>query len=464
MPPLELTPDAFRRLALRVSEFSAKYLEQLPDLPTFPSSLSGETIEKRFHTDVPMEGEGDAAFDSLNDIFAMSRPNSPRFFGYVFGSGLPIGALGDFAAAVLNQNVTAWRSGPSAVTIERTVIDWLARAIGCKGFSGNLTGGGSQANLMGLCMAREAKAPANQSGAQGGVIYCSTEAHMSMPKAAMLLGLGSDNVHRVAVDANFRMDVRALQDAITHDKRSGKKPIAVVASAGTVATGSIDPLTEIATICREHNLWMHVDGAYGVLAAIAAPEKFAGLNQADSISLDPHKWLYQPAGCGCLLFRDTAAARKTFSHSEDYARVLSSDPVEGFAFFEESVELSRPFRALKLWLSIRYFGMRAFEQRIREDLRLAQVLAHAIESEPKLELLAPVELSALCFRYGKEENCDAVNRRILRRLIERGRVYISNATIHDSFALRACIVNHRTTEADILAVVTEVLETAKEVL
>ena len=254
-----------------------------------------------------------------------------------------------------------------------------------------------------------------------------------------------------------------LRQAIQRDLDASVKPIAVVASAGTTATGSIDPIREIASICREHNLWLHIDGAYGALASLAIPEAFDGMDQADSISLDPHKWLYQPTGCGCLLYRDPSAARQAFSHSGDYARSLTTDPIEGFAFFEESIELSRPFRALSLWLSLRYFGLRAFQQSISDDLHLAQILAHFIDAEPKLERLAPVALSAVCFRYtASSGNLDDVNRRILDRVIRRGRVYLSNATIRGHFALRACIVNHRTTETDVHAIVTEVLAAASE--
>jgi aromatic-L-amino-acid/L-tryptophan decarboxylase len=464
MSRLSLSPSEFRALAHELSDVAAQYFEEIPTLPTFPGGLTGNDTERIFDTELPIEGVGPASFESLRDIIRMSRPNSPRFFGYVFGSGLPVGALGDFAASVLNQNVTAWRSAPAAATIEKTVVRWLAEAIGCPGFQGNLTNGGSSANLMALCMAREAKSPANELGNQGGIIYCSEEAHMSIPKAARLLGLGQTSIRRIPVDAAFRMRVDALEDAVAQDIREGRKPIAVVATAGTVSTGSIDPLAEIAEICRQHSLWLHVDGAYGALAALALPEKFVGLNRADSISHDPHKWLYQPAGCGCLLYRDASAARRAFAHSEDYVRTLASDPIESFAFFEESMELSRPFRALKVWLSLRFFGLQAFQESIREDLRLAQVLASDIQSELNLELLAPVALSAVCFRYTSSgRDLDELNRAILARVIQRGKVYISNATVNGKFALRACMVNHRTTEADVLEVTSEVLHAASEI-
>lgn len=463
--PLALSSADFRALAHSLSDFTADYLESLPEIRSYPENISGEAIEQLFSGEIPAEGIGKAAFELMPQIFANSRPACPRFFGYVFGSGEPIGALGQFASAVLHQNATAWRSGPSANAIERTVVRWLAKAIGCEGFSGSLTLGGSSANLMGLCMAREAKAPANASGVRGGVIYCSTEAHMSNTKGAALLGLGHSAVRLIPVDQNFRMQTDQLREAIQGDLHQGNLPIAVVASAGTTATGSIDPLRQVAEICREHNLWLHIDGAYGALASLAIPEAFDGINLADSISLDPHKWLYQPTGCGCLLYRDPADARRAFSHSGEYARVLSTDPLEGFAFFEESMELSRPFRALGLWLSIRFFGLNAFQQSIQDDLSLAQILASGVDAEPKLERLAPVALSAVCFRYiDSSAEPDTLNRQILDRVIRRGRVYISNAEIQGRFALRACIVNHRTTEPDVRAIVSEVLAAAAELL
>ena len=463
MRSLSLPAGAFRTLAHQISDFTADYLDKLPNLPSYPRGITGQQTEALFKGDLPLEGIGPAAFDDLGQVFEYARPSSPRFYGYVFGSGESIGALGDFAAGVLNQNATAWRSAPAGVTIERTVVRWLAEAIGYPGFTGSLTLGGSSANLMALCMAREAKAPANQTGVRGGVIYCSTEAHMSIAKAAALLGLGHDSVRRIAVDEEFRMRIDELRAAIERDVTAGNQPVAIVASAGTTATGSIDPLAEIADLCEELGLWMHVDGAYGALAALAIPDAFQGMNRANSLSLDPHKWLYQPTGCGCLLYRDPADARRAFSHSGEYARVLSNDPIEGFAFFEESIELSRPFRALGLWLSLRYFGLSAFQQSIKDDLHLAQILAAAIEAEPKLELLAPVALSAVCFRYiGHSGDLDSLNRSILDRVIRRGRVYISNATIHGNFALRACVVNHRTSEDDVKDIVSEVLAAAAE--
>jgi len=467
MLPLETSPEQFREAADRVLELASAFLREINSRPTFPAT-DGKQSLKLFRAALPEKGLGLAALAPLQDVIEHSRVQNGRFFGYVLGSGEPIAAVADLLASVLNQNVTAWRSGPAAVTIERTVVEWLAQAIGCGGFHGSLTGGGSSANLMGLAMAREAKTPANEAGISAPlVVYASSEIHMSIPKSVALLGIGRRNLHRLPVDANFKLIPAELERAIQADKAAGKTPIAVIASAGTVSTGSIDPFTEIAIIAKRHNLWLHIDGAYGALSAIAAPSKFEGLNLADSISLDPHKWLYQPLDCGCLLFRDPKYARQAFSHTGDYAKALTDDPVEGFAFFEESMELSRRFRALRLWLSLRYHGMAAFRASVQKDLDLAQRLAESVQSRPELELLAPVALSAVCFRHRGEggDSEDALHRRnaeILKRVIRRGRVYLSNATLHGRFCLRACIVNHRTTEADVDSVITEVIAAAGE--
>ena len=469
MKSLEISPDEFRRLADKVTQFTADYLRELDSRPIAPSTSGAET-ERLFRTTLSEKGLGAEALADLQDVIEHSRAQNGRFFGYVLGSGEPVAAVADLLASVLNQNVTAWRSGPAAVTIEHTVVGWLAEAIRCTEFRGSLTGGGSSANLMALAMARESKMPANEAGISSisqGIIYASEEVHMSTPKSIAVLGLGRRNLRLIATDASFRMIPADLEQAIQLDKAEGKIPIAVVASAGTVNTGAIDPLPEIAVIAQRHGLWMHVDGAYGALAAIAAPDKFTGMNLADSLALDPHKWLYQPLDCGCLLYRDANAAHTAFAHTGDYAKALTNDPVEGFAFFEESVELSRRFRALRLWLSLRYHGLQAFRSAIQKDLGLAQRLAAAIAERPDLELLAPVQLSAVCFRYlgdqsSPEEALNSRNAAILRRVIQRGRVYLSNATLRGKFCLRACIVNHRTTADDVDSVISEVLEVAKD--
>ena len=465
MNPLEISSREFSQLAEKVTTLCAGYLDRLDSQPISPA-ITGDESLRRFDSRLPEQGIKDEVLNDITDLTLSSRAQNGRFFGYVLGSGEPVAAVADLLASVLNQNVTAWRSGPAAVIIEKTVVGWLAEAVGCPGFHGHLTGGGSSANLMGLAMAREAAAPANESGIKsGGVIYASGQIHMSIPKSVALLGIGRNNLRLIPTDASLRMNPEELEKQIAQDKAGGRTPLAVVASAGTVNTGAIDPLRQIAGIAHRHGAWFHIDGAYGALAAIADRSKFDGMELADSISLDPHKWLYQPLDCGCLLYRSSDAAQKAFSHTGDYARSLTQDPIEGFAFFEESLELSRRFRALKLWFSLRYHGLAAFRESIRKDLAQARRLAEAIRAEPKLELLAPVELSAVCFRYrgtiSSEEELNRFNQALLKRILERGRIYLSNASLGGKFSLRACIVNHRTIDPDVDTVVPEALEAAK---
>jgi len=456
VPPLDLPPEDFRAVAAQVTEAAERFLAGLDDRRVAPDA-TGEAVAAAFDGPVPEEGLGAAALDDLPQVAELGRVANGRFFGYVHGSGEPVAAIADLFASVINQNATAWRSAPAGIAIERTVVGWLAEAIGCAGFSGAFTSGGSLANLMALAMARESRLSANEDGARPAVVYASSEAHMSMHKALALLGLGRSNLRVIEVDDALRMRADALREAIAQDRAAGRNAIAVVATAGTVNTGAIDPLPEVAQIARDNDLWLHVDGAYGAPAAIAVPERFAGLDLADSISLDAHKWLYQPLDCSILLYRDPEIARTTFAYTGDYARSLTDDPVEGFAFFEETIELSRRFRALKLWASLRYHGLGGFREAIRANLEQAQLLARLVEAEPSLELLAPVELSAVCFRVK-----DAPNEDILRDVNRAGRVYLSNASIRGAFALRACFVNHRTTDADVEAIVTAVLAAASQ--
>lgn len=464
MNPLEISNREFSQLAERVTMLCARYLDLLDSQPISPA-ITGDESLRRFESPLPEQGIKDEVLNDITDLTLSSRAQNGRFFGYVLGSGEPVAAVADMLASVLNQNVTAWRSGPAAVIIEKTVVRWLGEAIGCPGFHGHLTGGGSSANLMGLAMAREAMAPANESGVTAdGVVYASEQIHMSIPKSVSLLGIGRNNLRLIPTDVSLRMIPEELEKQIAQDKAGGRTPLAVVASAGTVNTGAIDPLRQIAEIAHRHGAWFHIDGAYGALAAIADRSKFDGMELADSISLDPHKWLYQPLDCGCLLYRSSEAAQKAFSHTGDYARSLTQDPIEGFAFFEESMELSRRFRALKLWFSLRYHGLAAFRESIKKDLAQARRLADAIRAETKLELLAPVELSAVCFRFrgtiNSEEELNRFNQALLKRIVTRGRIYLSNASLAGKFSLRACIVNHRTTNADIDSVVPEVLAAA----
>jgi aromatic-L-amino-acid/L-tryptophan decarboxylase len=461
--PLLVSTDDWGGLAQRVVEEAESFMEGLETSPIRPSSTGEETLDL-FGGPVPEIGLGAAALDDLRAVADHSRAGNGRFFGYVMGSGEPVAALGDLFASVINQNGTAWRSGPATAIIERTVVAWLAEAIGCPEFSGILTSGGSLANLMALAMARETRVPANDSGVTGGVVYASSEAHMSIGKAVGLLGLGRDNLRLLPCEDDFRLSPEVLRRAVRADRDAGLTPLAVVACGGTIVTGAVDPILELVEVAQDEHLWVHVDGAYGVPAAMVEPEMFAGLNGVHSVSMDAHKWLYQPLDCGVLLYRDRSAARRAFSMTDDYAASLSVDPIEGDVFFEETIELSRRTRALKLWLSLRYHGLAAFREAIADNMRLARLLAKLVDEDPALERVADVSLSAVCFRWtaGDPTLRDVQNAQILDTVNRRGRVYLSNATVGGEFVLRACITNHRTTDADVAAIIQEVKAAAPQ--
>jgi glutamate/tyrosine decarboxylase-like PLP-dependent enzyme len=326
-----------------------------------------------------------------------------------------------------------------------------------------LTSGGSMANMIALLVAnrRKSGAAVSRSGLWNSgspmTVYASSEVHMSIAKAADILGFGRDQVRVVACDERQRMRVDELRTRINTDKSNGFRPFCVVASAGTVNTGAVDPLMEIAEVAAEFELWMHVDGAYGAPGAMVERKQhlFAGLERADSVSLDPHKWLYVPVDAGCLLFRDAAAAVAAFSTEEaDYIKVHGLTEDAAFAYWDYGVELSRRFRALKVWLTLGYYGARRLAEAIADDISLAAYLGELVSQAEDFELLAPVELSICCFRYVPRQELDEhklnqLNERIMAAVQKGGRAYLSNATVNGKFALRACITNFRTTKADI---------------
>jgi aromatic-L-amino-acid decarboxylase len=316
-------------------------------------------------------------------------------------------------------------------------------------------------------------------------VYASEEVHMSIAKAADILGFGRDQVRVVPCDSRLRMEVSALRQRIESDSKEGLRPFCVVASAGTVNTGAVDPLEKVADIAHEFDLWFHVDGAYGA-PGILDPGKrqlFDGLERADSVSLDPHKWLYVPVDAGCLLFRDEATVKAAFNTDEaDYIKVHGLTDDETFAYWDYGVELSRRFRALKVWLTLRYYGVKRIAAAIAEDIALAEYLGEVVAAAEDFELMAPVELSICCFRYVPapikkrmttayadelfeiNRKLDAVNEQILSLVQKGGRAYVSNATVNGRFALRACITNFRTTKADIDETVAVVRDAARQVM
>lgn len=464
---LDLPPEAMAQLAAQVTHFVTEYFQNISEHPVFPPTFAGKTFET---LDKNLSAQGESLETLLADlrvIFENSRHNGhPRFFGYVASPANPIGVFADLVASALNVNVTSWRSGPAATEIERAVVRWLGSLVGFSDeAAGLLTSGGSMANLMAIMVAHRAHA-GRDVGSKGvsssdrWTIYASDQIHLSIAKAADILGLGRNSVRLVDCADDLRLDVGKLREKISDDLRRAMKPFCIVASAGTVNTGAIDPLAAIADVAGEFGLWFHVDGAYGAPGALDETKRslFAGIERADSLSLDPHKWLYVPLDSGCILFRDAEKPREAFKSEEaDYIKVHESDD-ESFAFWDYGPELSRRFRALKIWFTLRYYGIKGIAAAISDDNSLAQYFARQIEASSDFELLAPVELSICCFRYlptgwgnddGGEEKLNEFNSRLMHNVQRGGDAYLSSATLRGKFALRACITNFRTTRADI---------------
>ena len=400
-------------------------------------------------------------------VVEYSRHNAhPRFFGYVSSPGNAVNTAASLVAAALNINVTCWRSGPAATEMELLTIRWLREMLGLplEG-TGLLVSGGSMANFCGIAAARSAKFPdAARKGVPAGLrLYCSAEAHFSNRKAAAMLGIGSENVRAVAVDKALRMDVADLARLVAEDRAAGLTPFCVVASAGTAGTGAVDPIGPIAEFARANDLWLHVDGAYGALAAMApsARHLFTHLGEADSIALDPHKWLYLPVGCGCVLYRDPAAARAAFSENAEYTRVVGLEHDEAFAFWDYGPELSRPFRALDLWLLVKSAGTVALAGAIEENIQCARYFADLVNASPDFEMLAPVDLSIFCFRYKPFD--DEMNEKLMVALQRGGSSYVSNTRVNGKFALRGCVLNYRTKRSDMEKLLEDCREAAKAI-
>jgi aromatic-L-amino-acid decarboxylase len=453
---LELTPEAREQLARAATAWVLQYFTAQSALPVYPSVAASE-LTARLSTCLPLDAaDPDTVVARLADIANGGRHNGhPRMFGYVQSSASFAGVIGDLLASALNQNVTSWRSAPAATTIEHTVIDWLKEMVGFRSDGvGVLMSGGSMANFAGLAVALRAstKADLNQHGVAAlpgrPRIYTSTMTHMSIGKAASMLGVGRDAIAMVPVNDVFQMDAPALAAQIKVDRAAGHHPVCVVATAGDVNTGAIDPLEAIAGVCADAGLWLHVDGSYGALAARSPQVAGAmqALGRADSMSLDPHKWLYAPVDAGCLLVRDAAALQGAFSTGAGYIDVIADRDMSEFAYWDHSPELSRRFRALKIWFLLNIHGARAIQEAIDSNISVAQHLAGAVEQSSDFELLAPAPLSIVCFRYKGGD--DEFNKRLMVEVQRDGDSYLSNATINGRFALRACIVNYRTTTAD----------------
>jgi len=462
--PLDLSPDEFRRLGHGLVDRVADLLGSLTDRPVTPAETPG-AVRALLGAErgLPEDGTDPEALltHTTSLLFDHSLFNGhPRFLGYITASAAPIGVLGEMLAAAVNPNVGAWPLSPMASEIEAQTVRWIAELLGYPTDCGGLlVSGGNLANLTGF-LAALASVPAEVPRERLRV-YASAETHTWIHKAVDVTGLGASSLRWIDTDGEQRLDVAALRSAIEADLAADAHPFLAVGTAGSVSTGAVDPLPAIAALCREHAFWFHVDGAYGAFAAAVpeAPDDLRGLSEADSVAVDPHKWLYAPLEAGGVLVRDASALRRAFSHKPPYYHFGEA----ATSFLDLGLQNSRGFRALKVWLALAQVGRRGYARMISEDIRLAQELYRLLDGEPELERFTQ-SLSITTFRFVPEdlreraaepavaEYLDELNREVLSRIEAGGELYVSNAIVGGRFVLRPCIVNFRTTLADVEAI------------
>jgi len=469
--PLDMTAAEFRAAGHGLVDQIADWLERLPDGPVTHNESPAD-VRRALNADRGLPASGTEPRELLEEaadlLFRHSLFNGhPRFFGYITSSPAPIGALGDLLAATVNQNMGAWRLSPIATEIEAQTVRWIAELIGFPTDAGGLlVSGGNMANFVCFLAARTAKATSDvrKTGLRSMEprlrVYVSTETHTWIQKAADLFGLGTDAIRWITTDEQQRMNMSALEKQIDADRRIGELPFLVVGTAGSVSTGVVDPLAEIAAVCRRHDLWFHVDGAYGALAARVpgAPDSLRALTEADSVAVDPHKWLYAPLEAGCVLVRRPEDLLRTFSYHPSYYHFDN----EVTNYFDYGPQNSRGFRALKVWLALRQVGRSGYLSMIADDMRLARHLHALVEQHPDFEAMTQ-HLSITTFRYVPsdlrpkrglpeiEDYLNRLNQDLLTRVEKSGEAFLSNAVVGGRFALRACIVNFRTSLTDIEA-------------
>jgi aromatic-L-amino-acid decarboxylase len=440
----------------------ADYLQGVGQYPVLPRVGPGE-VASMLPGSPPVEGE--SLNRILDDYARIIEPNithwnHPGFLGYFSITGSGPGILGEALSAALNVNAMMWRTSPAATELEELVCDWLRQMLGLPGaFRGHINDTASISTMLALAAARHAQPDLEirELGLAGRpdvpelVVYVSDQAHSSCDKAVMTLGLGLRQVRRIESDEQFRMRVDSLAEAVAVDRRAGRRPMAVVATAGTTSTTSIDPIDRIAEICRREGLWLHVDAAYAGSAAICPElrDRFSGWEGADSIVFNPHKWLFTPFDCSVMLMRDVDTLKSAFSLVPDYLR---SDEEGVTNLMDLGVQLGRRFRSLKLWMVIRAFGVEGLQDRIREHCRMARDLASSIDNEHDFSVVAPVPFSVVCFRWlegDTPEKQDALNEALLKEINARGPVLLSSTVLDGRYTLRIAIGNLKTTEQNI---------------
>ncbi len=469
--PLDMSPEEFRNAGYALVDRMAELLKALPKKPVTTGEAPSAIRAVLGQESLPEKGA--PAGKLLEEAATLLTEHSlfnghPRFMGYITASGAPIGALGDLLASMVNPNVGAYALSPMATEIERQTVQWIAEMIGYSRDSGGLfVSGGAMANYIGYLTARRARADHDirKKGLKDKrplLVYCSEETHTWVQKAADLFGQGTDAIRWIESDEQQRMDTAALERRMRTDLLEGHQPFLVIGTAGTVSTGAVDPLADLARICRQYKLWLHVDGAYGAPAALLPEltELFDGLSLADSIALDPHKWLYSSLEAGCVLVRNPNHLRDTFGYQPVYYNFEGDAEDPGLNFYEYGLQNSRGFRALKVWLAIRQSGRSGYVRMIREDIELADTLYKKIKNSTELEAFSR-SLSVTTFRYVPpgwdkdsvegQQYLNRLNGELVNRLQDSGEAFVSNALIKGNYLLRSCIVNFRTSLSDIKA-------------
>ncbi len=453
--------DEMRALAHRMVDDAITYLQTVRERPVWRPVP--DEIAQRFDAGAPQLPSGaDAAYREFSETilpFPMGNIH-PRFWAWYMGNGTVFGALAEFMAAVMNPNLGG--GNHVANLVEGQVVNWMKEMIGLpRGASGLLVSGGSMANFVGLAVARNSKAgyDVREQGANAGgkrlMIYTSSEAHSSIQKAVELLGMGSLSLRKVPAAADYTMDLAAVAEMIAADRHAGCLPICIVGNAGTINTGAIDDLNALADLCRREDLWLHVDGAIGAVAVLADNVKaqLAGIERADSVALDLHKWMHMPFEAGCILVRNEDAHRRTFALTPEYLAHETRGLAAGTLWFSDyGLQLSRQFRALKVWMSIKEHGLERFGRMIARNVDQAHYFGCLVEAAPDLELVAPIGLDIVCFRFNPgavaDEALDGINKEILMQLHEQGIAVPSYTTLHGRYCLRIAIANHRSTLED----------------
>lgn len=480
--PIDLHAEEFRKIGYSLVDSIADLLNSMETRPVTPGESPRHLQELLGNAPLPENGSNveDLVQKSIDLMIDHSLFNGhPKFLGYITSSPAPLGILADLLAAGVNPNVGGHILSPIATEIEKQTIRWLAEFIGVSpDYGGILVSGGNMANLTAFVAGRTAKAgkESKKTGLSQKdnplIVYCSKATHTWIDKAADLFGMGTNAIRWIATDDSNRIDLDILEETIKKDLSAGGHPIMVIGTAGDVSTGVVDDLKGIGAICEKYDLWFHVDGAYGIPAA-TVPElkhQFVGIEKADSIAMDPHKWLYSPLEAGCTLVKDPKHLLDTYSSHPEYYKFDTG--LDGFAqnYYEYGFQNSRGFRALKVWMVLQQVGRIGYENMIREDVKLAQLLYDLADQHPELEAISH-HLSITTFRYVaadldpdklSDEDLNDLNKALLNKLQNTGEVFVSNAVVQGKYSLRACIVNFRTSEQDIREIIEIIVRNGRE--